>query len=667
MKDKNKKTESSNSQEETELEHFIVSSSSCETMETIVLAGNDDSKTEPILTRSSSDSPPSTFSSPHHSHHHQHDDRIPSSSSTSTSSSSSSSAAAPDDNNNSTGDGFVPITTEQRQQRQQQHPHEPQAQQQQQQQRGGGFFMEFITAQGPPQITVLLILLAFSFGSTVGVVPAVMSDRFARLHYGYGSSGGGSGGGGSDGNDDTPPPCYSYNSNAENMPAAACHAGYAAAQNALATEMLVAHAFTFVSCSWVGALSDEHGRRVFFILGIALATLHPLTLLLIQVQPNMSPWWYYGVAGPLQGIVSWSTVALSSLTDAIPHASHRAPSFGLAMAGVAMGFTLGPLTVLILGHVGVTILSLVMICLALILAIFYLPETRTPQAAARAKSMRQQQQQKQQQPRNASQEDDGTLFSNNNNDNINKKQSSSLWTWWYLYRPLWELSILNRHALFRRLSLIAFLCGIVSSGDKSLVLYYIQEHLAFTDADIAKLFVVVGLLGIFSQACLLKLLNDAMGERRVVILALSLGTIHNALYGLAEAKRTIFLAAGIAATIVSLAHPTLLAILSNNVDACEYGRIQGALASLQSLAAAFGPMTLRCVYHFTKDGGDAGGTTTGDDDDDNAFFFRRVVGPGSMFLFAAGLYATAACCSYFLPPVRCRRPPVGKTSLQPKC
>jgi hypothetical protein len=117
-----------------------------------------------------------------------------------------------------------------------------------------GFFLEFMTAQGPPQITLILILLAFSFGSTVGIVPAVMSDRFARLYYGYNEE----------------PLCSTYyytatnssihNNNYENIDsnyinesaaataaaaAAACHAGYSMAQNALATEMLVAHGLTF--------------------------------------------------------------------------------------------------------------------------------------------------------------------------------------------------------------------------------------------------------------------------------------------------------------------------------------------------------------------------------------------------------------------------------------
>jgi len=61
----------------------------------------------------------------------------------------------------------------------------------------------------------------------------------------------------------------------------------------------------------------------------------------------------------------------------------------------------------------------------------------------------------------------------------------------------------------------------------------------------------------------------------------------------------------------------------------EQGRIQGALYSLSSLASAVGPVSLRVVYHFTKDG---------------AF-----PGPGTMFIFAALLYLLATCFACALP------------------
>jgi hypothetical protein len=48
--------------------------------------------------------------------------------------------------------------------------------------RSESFLADFISSDGPPQILILCMLLALGFGSTIGVVPAVMSDRYARLH-----------------------------------------------------------------------------------------------------------------------------------------------------------------------------------------------------------------------------------------------------------------------------------------------------------------------------------------------------------------------------------------------------------------------------------------------------------------------------------------------------
>ena len=50
---------------------------------------------------------------------------------------------------------------------------------------------------------------------------------------------------------------------------------------------------------------------------------------------------------------------------------------------------------------------------------------------------------------------------------------------------------------------------------------------------------------------------------------------------------------------------------------------------MQALASGTGPMAMRYVYHLTRDG---------------AFF-----GPGSMFVFAAGMMLVASGCAYALP------------------
>ena len=96
----------------------------------------------------------------------------------------------------------------------------------------------------------------------------------------------------------------------------------------------------FFTSSLIGSLSDEYGRRTIMIVGVLVSSLSPLRQVLLQLQPTMTPVWYYS-AGALTGLVSWVTVALSALADVMP-AEWRAPSFGLILAGFSFGFAIAP-------------------------------------------------------------------------------------------------------------------------------------------------------------------------------------------------------------------------------------------------------------------------------------------------------------------------------------
>lgn len=104
------------------------------------------------------------------------------------------------------------------------------------------FLVQFASKKGPRALVLLIVFLAMGLGSTIGVVPAVMTDRFARLNHGY--------------TDEAD--CADY---AMGMKPQACLDGSADAQNASALGNLVSNVLTFVTSSLMGSLSDEHGRR----------------------------------------------------------------------------------------------------------------------------------------------------------------------------------------------------------------------------------------------------------------------------------------------------------------------------------------------------------------------------------------------------------------------
>ena len=119
------------------------------------------------------------------------------------------------------------------------------------------FFKAFFRSQGPPQVIFLCMLLALSLGSTVGVVPAVVTDRYARINHGY--------------TDEADCSSFSRNEKPEE-----CLLGSADAQNMSAAASFVSNGLTFVTSSLVGSISDQRGRRNIMLLGILLSILAPM-------------------------------------------------------------------------------------------------------------------------------------------------------------------------------------------------------------------------------------------------------------------------------------------------------------------------------------------------------------------------------------------------------
>jgi MFS family permease len=172
------------------------------------------------------------------------------------------------------------------------------------------------------------------------------------------------------------------------------------------------------------------------IVGLLISSLSPLLLVGLQLQSEMSPFWYY-LAGAVSGLVSWIGVALSTLSDVMPP-HWRAPSFGLLLVGFSVGFAVAPQLAFLLGHFWVSVMSLASIWFGIIVLVCFFPETLPPEMALVARLAREEQV---------------------------EGLSSSQKALWSMYRPIWELSILNRNRLFRLLSCLAFFSGMVSSGE----------------------------------------------------------------------------------------------------------------------------------------------------------------------------------------------------------
>jgi DHA1 family tetracycline resistance protein-like MFS transporter len=339
----------------------------------------------------------------------------------------------------------------------------------------------------------------------------------------------------------------------------------------------------------------------------------------------MSPWWYYAIHAST-GLVHWIAVALSTLADVLPQ-KFRAPGIGLLLSGFLLGFSLAPILAFGLTKFQLSVWSLVAVGIGLGLSVTCVPETLPPEVAAETKRQRELEALRQEDEEDL-EEDEG--YPATPQQSRIRMPKYALRILRFLQRPIREMAILNRDTFFRLISLLAFFSGMVSSGDQVLLVYYLEERLAFTTQDISVVFLIMGITGLFAQAVLLKPLNDLLGEKWVVAACFALGAVDNIMYGLARNKGTIYAAVALSA-FTGMAFPTISAIKANNVAATEQGRIQGALYSLSALASGVGPVVLRTVYQAVK---------------------STAVGPGAMFVFAGCLYWIAVAVACALPPER---------------
>ena len=440
------------------------------------------------------------------------------------------------------------------------------------------FFSTFCSAKGAIPALIISTLISFGIGSTVGMVPDVISDRFSRLHYHY------------DG-----PSCSHFDR--AHKPDS-CQLGADEAQAASAWAALFLNILTLMCNSVVGCSTDVQGRRPIVIASVFLFCLAPFSLVMILWIDSIGPALYY-ISYCLSGIVNYLSIIFASLSDTMPD-EYRAGGYAVIMSGFYAGFALAPSFALFLSHFQVALLSFALTLAAMIVALLAFPETLPEDVAARNRIRL---------------------------TEAEELETSGLqWIMKSASQPLYEIAILNRDEVIRFVAVGSFFSSMVFATDTNLLLYYIESELNVRDKDVAQMFFVMGILGVVMQAFLLQPLTQLLGEKGLLVTSFLSGTFHNFLYGIAKSKTTIYVALSFS-QLTRTNFPLLSSFASKNASVDEQGKVQGALFALNALGAAIGPLCMQMVYSQTK----------------------HSRGPGTMFLFASGLYAMGALAVMRIP------------------
>lgn len=297
----------------------------------------------------------------------------------------------------------------------------------------------------------------------------------------------------------------------------------------------------FLFAPVLGSLSDRYGRRP-----VILASLFGsgLDYLLLAFAPNLA--WFF-VGRIISGITGANITAASAYIADVSPPEKRAANFGMIGAAFGLGFIAGPALGGILGDVGLRVPFMVAAALTLVnwlYGVFVLPESLSP--------------------------DRRGTFS------------------WTRANPVGSLLALRRFPLVLGLAGTFFLLNVAQYGLHSTWVLYTGYRYQWTPRQVGWSLAVVGIMAAIVQGGLTRRIIPRLGETKSLTLGLLISAIGMVGYGLATEGWMIY-AILVAASFGGIAGPAAQGLVSRSTPDNQQGAVQGALASLGSVAGVVAP------------------------------------------------------------------------------
>ncbi|GFZ91580.1 TCR/Tet family MFS transporter [Dyella caseinilytica] len=305
----------------------------------------------------------------------------------------------------------------------------------------------------------------------------------------------------------------------------------------------------FVFSPVQGTLSDRFGRRtVILISSFGLG----MDFIVMALTPTL---WLLFVGRVISGICAASfSTANAYIADIVPK-EKRAAAFGMMGAAFAVGFIVGPALGGFLGHFSIrlpfwvaAVLSLINFCYGF----FVLPESLPPERRTKRFD-------------------------------------------WRHANPFGALVLLRRYPQVFTLAAVFFLINLAQFSLNSTYVLYTDYRYGWGPQTVGYTLGLVGLCSGLVQAILVRQLMPKLGERRMIMVGLPLCVVGYLFFGLSSVA-WVFLLGIPFLCLGGLAGPPAQAMMTQQVDPHEQGRLQGALTSLASLAGVFGPAVFANLF-----------------------------------------------------------------------
>lgn len=303
----------------------------------------------------------------------------------------------------------------------------------------------------------------------------------------------------------------------------------------------------------LGNLSDRFGRRPVLLISLLG---FGLDFLVLAFAPNIV-WLFVGRI--LSGIMGASFTTASAYIADISTPEKRAQNFGMIGVAFGLGFIIGPVIGGILGQYGTRvpfIAASVITLLNVIYGYFILPESlakehRRPFDIKRA-------------------------------------------------NPIGALFMLKRYPVVLGLVVSITCIYLASHAVNSTWTFFTMEVFHWNETQVGYSLGFVGLLVAIVQGFLIRIINPKLGQKRSIYYGLILTALGFFLFAFASQSWMMY-AFLIPYCLGGIAQPAIQSIIAGQVPSNEQGELQGALTSLMSITAIFGPLVMSNTFaYFTN-------------------------------------------------------------------
>ncbi len=301
-------------------------------------------------------------------------------------------------------------------------------------------------------------------------------------------------------------------------------------------------AMQFMFAPLLGALSDRFGRRKVIL---ASLTAFGANYLILALAPSLT-WLFVGRL--IAGVTGATITAANAYIADVSTPETRARNFGFVGVAFGLGFIFGPALGGLLGDIGLRVpfyASAGVVLLNALYGAFVLPESLPPE----------------------------------------RRRPFS----WRRANPFAALLALRVYPLVAGLAFAYLFFSLAQRGLETIFVLYTDYRYGWGPAENGLALALVGVMAAVVQGGLVRPTVRRLGERRTVVLGLSISLLGFVGYGLAS-EGWMLLAVIAVASLGAVAGPAIQGLVAGIVPSSEQGTVQGTLTSLLSLTSVVAPL-----------------------------------------------------------------------------